>query len=361
MIVNLNSSHEPSESTISNKKAGRTMPQNIPKKERAMGALMGRFIGEALGTGCRWYYDIDEKIKEYGPWVSDYVTPKTDHYHCNLKAGDIASAGITCLELIDSLIAYNGYNENDYTERLDTMFETMDRGSDARNLWNDRNTRHVLKQRRAGVDWDKIVSLCVSSEAALRSVSIAARYHGDPARCAKNAHHMITLTHTDPFIAAQSLAFALDVCSVINGIPMWENQDARYQWASYVEGVLPTFTDAISCSERFWSIANNPAIKIEPAWQICQVYGLNCQQEGLVSSAYYLVSRFPDEFEMPVLSALNGGGNNLNRAALTGALSGAMVGLQGIPDRFIQGLTDHEHILELVDKLTDQAEGDPND
>ena len=289
------------------------------------------------------------------------MTPKPDHYHCNLKAGDIASAGQTCLRLMDSIIVHNGYNENDFTKRLDTMLESMDRGADARNLWNDRNTRHALRQRRAGVGWDKIVSLCVSSEAALRSVSLAARYYNSPAECAKNAYRMITLTHTDPFIAAESLAYALDVCGIINGIPMWENLDARYQWANKVEGILPTFTDAISCSDRFWGIANNPAIKIEPAWHICQIYGLNCQLDGLVSSAYYLVSRFPDEFEMPVLSALNGGGNNLNRAALTGALSGAMVGLRGIPVRFIQGLRDHDHILELVDRITDQAEEESND
>jgi ADP-ribosylglycohydrolase len=54
---------------------------------------------------------------------------------------------------------------------------------------------------------------------------------------------------------------------------------------------------------------------------------------------------------MAVLSAINGGGNNMARAALTGTLSGAMNDLSGIPERFITGLTDHEHILELVESL----------
>ena len=52
---------------------------------------------------------------------------------------------------------------------------------------------------------------------------------------------------------------------------------------------------------------------------------------------------------MAVLSAINGGGNNMARAALTGAMAGAMVGLQGIPERLIKGLKDHERLLELAE------------
>jgi ADP-ribosyl-[dinitrogen reductase] hydrolase len=71
----------------------------------------------------------------------------------------------------------------------------------------------------------------------------------------------------------------------------------------------------------------------------------------VLPGAYYMVSRFEDDFEMEVLSAINGGGNNMARAALTGALSGALVGLDGIPERFIKGLTDHEKLFYLAEKV----------
>jgi ADP-ribosylglycohydrolase len=64
-----------------------------------------------------------------------------------------------------------------------------------------------------------------------------------------------------------------------------------------------------------------------------------------------MVSRFEDDFEMAVLSTINGGGNNMARAALTGALSGALVGLSGIPERFITGLLDHERLLKLAERV----------
>jgi len=79
------------------------------------------------------------------------------------------------------------------------------------------------------------------------------------------------------------------------------------------------------------------------------IKGMDCEQDHLLPGAYWLAHRFPDDFEAGMLAAINGGGNNMARAALTGALLGAMNGLSGIPERFITGLEDHERILELVE------------
>ncbi len=44
------------------------------------------------------------------------------------------------------------------------------------------------------------------------------------------------------------------------------------------------------------------------------------------------------------------------RAALPGALSGAMVGFSGIPKRFVDGLVDHERLLDLAERVAKAAE-----
>ena len=82
-------------------------------------------------------------------------------------------------------------------------------------------------------------------------------------------------------------------------------------------------------------------------------YRLRPEIQQLLPGAYYMVHHFPDDFEGAVLSAINGGGNNMARAALTGGMSGAMVGLSGIPERFITGLSDHEELLMLAEKVAD--------
>ena len=80
-------------------------------------------------------------------------------------------------------------------------------------------------------------------------------------------------------------------------------------------------------------------------------------EEGFLKCPYHKTGRipYPDDFEMAVLSAVNGGGNNMARAALTGALSGAMVGSSRIPERFISGLKDSERLLKFAEKVTSQA------
>jgi ADP-ribosylglycohydrolase len=67
-----------------------------------------------------------------------------------------------------------------------------------------------------------------------------------------------------------------------------------------------------------------------------------------------------DNFENGILTAVNSSGNNMARATLTGALIGAMVGIGGIPHRFIHGLTDTgkaptqqgQYLLSLAQKLS---------
>ncbi len=71
----------------------------------------------------------------------------------------------------------------------------------------------------------------------------------------------------------------------------------------------------------------------------------------MLPAAYYLAARFSNDFEAGVLNALNGGGQNQVRTMLTGALIGAQVGFSNIPKRFVDGLKDKEHLLEIADRL----------
>ncbi len=87
------------------------------------------------------------------------------------------------------------------------------------------------------------------------------------------------------------------------------------------------------------------------------VYGMPCAIYHQLPAAYYLTACFSDDFELAVLHAINGGGQNQARAILTGALVGAQVGLSGIPQRFLDGLENAEELIGLAKELREQAEG----
>jgi len=57
--------------------------------DRAAGAVMGALIGDALGVGPHWYYDLGEMRRDFGTWITGYTNPKPHRYHGALKAGRI--------------------------------------------------------------------------------------------------------------------------------------------------------------------------------------------------------------------------------------------------------------------------------
>ena len=61
-------------------------------QDRAAGAIMGAFIGDALGLGPHWYYDLAELRRDYGDWITTYTDPKPGRYHSGLKAGQFSQA-----------------------------------------------------------------------------------------------------------------------------------------------------------------------------------------------------------------------------------------------------------------------------
>jgi len=180
----------------------------------------------------------------------------------------------------------------------------------------------------------------------------------------------VRLTHRDPFIAGRSVAFGLIVAALINGDSLKTasgsiSEQAKAHGLSFSVS-LPKEMDAGSAEVSFYDAVLQPrcsyeaaqddAVQINPPWTACRLFGLACPLEFMLPAAYYFSSRFENDFDLPVLSAINGGGNNMARASLTGALAGAQVGIRGIPERFITGLANHEPLLEMAVRVADDGE-----
>nr|WP_321514427.1 ADP-ribosylglycohydrolase family protein [uncultured Pseudodesulfovibrio sp.] len=315
----------------------------LTKKDRAMGSIVGMFVGDALGLGPHWYYDLKDLRKNYGDWISDYMAPKPGRYHDGCKAGDVSQTGQVSLLLLQSLAEKGEYAESDFTDKLDLLLQTLD-GTPSGGRYTDIAMREIWEARRAGLPWNEAAGMSDSGEAAIRGVILAARYADKPRDLAAYAMTNIHLTHAEPFIKAQSLAFILSVCRLIRGKSLESSGKSLMGWAQHE--VDRALIDVFLQPGFVHGAATNPEVVLEPPYAIAQVYGLACQLGFMVPAAYWLSSRFGDDFETAVLTAINGGGNNMARACMTGALSGAMVGIQGIPQRFIDGLQDKEAILE---------------
>lgn len=333
--------------------------------DRIVGAVMGTLIGDALGLGCHWYYDLEEMKADCGEWVPGFIDTNPDRkdrfgaiakfrYEAGLRAGDVSQTGEVVILLLESLASHGAYDEKDFTSRLDRLLKTLD-GTPRSGRFTDWSMRDVWKSRHAGKDWANAGSQADTAEAAIRSALLAARLHKDRDVLTREAHGNICLTHRDPYVASQSLSFALTVSALVGGTPLSDlgKHMRRIAEIEVIRRRIPSF-DILNQVEN-GAIAFKAGVDIDPASRVCSLNGLSCTLGYMLPSSYYLIHRFPEDFEMAVLSAVNGGGNNMARAALTGALSGALVGLKGIPGRFISGLTNHRRLLEMAQGVARDA------
>jgi ADP-ribosylglycohydrolase len=364
------------------------MPLSPSLAERVAGAAAGAFIGDALGLGPHWYYDLDALRRDHGPWISGYTAPLPGRYHAGMRAGELSQTGLITLELLRSLTACNGYDQADYTRRIDeNLLPRMDGTPNAGpGGYTNQGFRDVYAARvREGKGWHETGGYADTTEAAERAALIALRYALTPMQGALLARDNIMLTHVDPFVTALSLSFDIVAAAIARGdaldgelgdklYGMVEREELPFTHVILAEKAAKaaangaaepraataslTAPDGLLLPSHIWRAAHDPGVRIEPAWKVSLVYGLPCSIICQLPAAYYLAARFEDDFESAVLHAINGGGQNMSRAMLTGILAGARCGLSGIPARLLSGLADAEEVLDLAAQLGRQAEAE---
>jgi ADP-ribosylglycohydrolase len=352
-------------------------------KDRASGAVMGAFIGDALGVGPHWYYDLAEMRRDYGEWIDDYTDPKPDRYHAGLKAGQLSQPGIILAMLLRSVVENGGYNEADFCRRLDEeLFPLLDgTPMSGPGGYTSQSIREAWRKRvEQGKSWKETGTHADTTEAAERALVLAARYAKVPAKVAQTVSSNCLLTQADEAIVSMTTAYCCVLALLVNGEkldPLLSDklmdlvQAGALPFHAVTSGTLElpkrgdrepsragrfSSPDALLTASYMAEAALDSGIQIEPAWKVSIVYGMPCAIYHQLPIAYYLAARFYDDFEQAVLYALNGGGQNQARCILTGALVGAQVGLSGIPRRFLDGLENAAELTSLTGKLGEDAE-----
>ncbi|MBI4804899.1 MAG: ADP-ribosylglycohydrolase family protein [Desulfovibrio sp.] len=351
-------------------------------RDRAQGAIMGAFVGDALGLGPHWYYDIGELRSDYGDWITGYTDPKPGRYHDGMKAGQLSQAGFILKLMVSSLVSRGGYDRADFCRRLDQeLFPLLD-GTPVSGPGNytSQSIREAYRLRVVqNLSWDETGGPADTTEGIERALAIAVRYATEPAKLASHVADNVVLTQADDLVVSLSVAF----CSVLGLLVRGEKLDGQLSgklMRLVKDGQLPFHAvtrdnlqpprpgdpdppragrfaspDALLSPSYMAAAAVDPDIRIEPAWKVSLVYGMPCAIYHQLPAAYYLAARFGDDFEAAVLHSVNGGGQNQARTILSGALSGAQTGLSGIPRRFIDGLEEGGMLMELAQDLASQV------
>lgn len=356
---------------------------HINIKDRASGAIMGAFIGDALALGPHWYYNLFELRRDYGDWIDDYTDPKPGRYHDGLKAGQLSQAGFILTLMVRSLVDCGGYDADDFCRRMDEdLFPLLD-GTPVSGpgRYTSQSIRDAWRRRiQENLPWGQTGGHADTTEAIERTLAIAVRYAAHPTRLAAAVAGNTVLTQKDDTVISMTVAFGAALGLLVQGNRLDRELSGKLM-GLVKSGELPFHTvtgdnlkppgpgdpdppragrfaspDALLTPSYMAEAAEDPNIRIEPAWKVSVVYGMPCAIYHMLPAAYYLAARFHNDFESAVLHAVNGGGQNQARAILTGALAGAQTGLSGIPQRFIDGLENADELRKLAVDLASRVQ-----
>jgi len=366
--------------TIKENEEQNMVDKNI--QDRAAGAIMGAFIGDALGLGPHWYYNLAELRRDHGDWIDDYTAPKPGRYHAGLKGGQLSQAGFILALMVRSLVDSGRYDAEDFCRRMgEELFPLLD-GTPASGPggYTSQSIREAWRRRvQQKLPWGQTGGHADTTEAIERTLAIAVRYALDPARLAAAVAKNTVLTQTDDTVVSMTVAYGAVLGLLVQGHALDTELSGKLM-ELVKSGELPFHAvtrdnlqpprpgdpdpplagrfaspDALLTPSYMAAAAADPEIRIEPAWKVSIVYGMPCAIYHQLPAAYYLAARFHNDFESAVLHAVNGGGQNQARAILTGALTGAQTGLSGIPRRFIAGLEKADDLGKLAADLASKV------
>jgi ADP-ribosyl-[dinitrogen reductase] hydrolase len=291
------------------------------RRDRAIGALLGLAVGDAVGT------TLEFAVRDQRPPLTDMVGGGP----FRLKPGEWTDDTSMALCLADSLLACRGLDETDLIRRF------VDWWQDGQNSHNGMcfdigfTTANALMQfRQSGNPLAGSSDRRAAGNGSLMRLSpVAIRWHRSKERAVAAARKQSLTTH--------GAAEAVDAC------------------AYYAELIV----DAISEGDAATVLSPRPFTG-EPAIEGIAQCGWRGKRRDQISSSGYVVHTLEaalwsigqnDNFEAAILTAANLADDADSVAAVTGQLAGAIWGASAIPQHWTARLAWHDKIRGLADAL----------
>jgi ADP-ribosylglycohydrolase len=310
--------------------------------DRARGAVLGQFIGDAMALGSHWHYNLLERTRLYPDGIEGFERPAPGHYHAGREPGDPTHYGDAARLLLESLVADGGFDERRFGRRFVAAFDEGYAG------YRDKPTRLTIENAKphlddpsfafqSGADDFQTVTMC-------RLAPVVVRHATSPT-LDDVVERVVRVAQANAEAVAHNQAFARILAAVLQGDALAPAIEAgcAAQGGPMGDLVRIRLGDALAMREKTVVDATG-------------LVGRSCYLPCTFPSILHACLGHPDDFATAVLETVRAGGDNASRAACVGALVGAAVGASGIPEALRRRLNAGAAIEELTDRLLASAE-----
>lgn len=358
----------------------------MSRTDHVLGCLAGLAIGDALGYPVEgWTRD---KIETHYGRITGFVEPPIDPPERWRLPGLHSDDTQQALIVVETLIEEGRVDPDLICQKYLELAEGPDHLSLGAHRGAGRNFRYTIQSLLAGTGWNRGSRPTAGVGASMRAAPVGLTMGIDDAAIRTNTALQSLTTHNDPRAIAAACMVAHVVGQLVWMTPdplrpdpflkeevdflrrseAWlleahgrhlarESRPILHHMSSAVEGIIGHTTEppevvlpgiAERATELAGYVIEHPCRGFAPA--------------GVVSALYFFL-HFGGEFESAVTEAINWGGDTDTVGAILGAFCGAFRGIDGIPDRWLEGLRGRDLVVSRARALAGdhsamQASGD---
>ena len=326
---------------------GRHEPTATAIGERALGALLGLAIGDALGMPTQ-LLSRAQIVDGYGPLLAGFEPAPPDHpIAAGMAAGQVTDDTEQAVILAQVLIAGGGViDPHELANRLQAWeAEMRDRGS--LDLLGP-STRRALADLLAGGDVETTGRNGDTNGAAMRITPVGIATPPDTATLVAAVEAASRVTHNTSIALAGASAVAAAVSAGVEGLGFGAAVDQALAAAAAGSRKGRWVAGADVASRIRWAIGRVAGLADADACDLVQrLVGTSLATQESVPAAFALWSLHPEDPWLTCRLGASVGGDCDTIAAMAGAMSGALAGPAGFPADAVARLAAANPWLDL--------------
>lgn len=301
-------------------------------KSKFIGALVGTGVGDSLGAFFEGRFEVKpEEIEAIAESVE--VLTYTDDTHM-------------LIGVAESLIRSSGFDGDDMAHTFVRNYEMEPfRGYGP-------GPPHLFRMIRAGVAWDEAAQKLYrggsyGNGSAMRIAPVGVLYHDNPELLREVAYKSSQITHAHHLgkEGAGLQAYAIALATNLEPREDFNRHDFLARLTDFVQDRV--YREKLGMIEELIEKPNKARVVVE--------LGHGIEAFNSVPAAIYSFLSFPNSFAQAVLNAISLGGDTDTIGAMTGAISGAYLGVDSIPAQWRDRLENRRYIEELGENLWNVA------
>lgn len=297
------------------------------------GCLLGSAVGDALGMQTEGMTPA-EIIQKFNV-VFDYGPGRRGSPNEKLRPGQYTDDTEQTLILARSIIKARTFDPALFSKMLVEHCEKILTNPDLNRGWGS-TTLGACQRLLSGIPWKESGGDIPTCGSAIRVSPVGLLYPGKHAGLEDCAFTSSLPTHN----SAESIAGAVAVAAAVSLAVVNTNPGEIIRKTADIARKYD-----MGLANKIYSIEKMSFMTELNAFSIL---GTSIRTADVVPSALYCFARNPLDFPKAIIMAVNAGGDTDSIAAIAGAVSGAYLGVEAIPKKWLDGLEKRDEIESVA-------------